>query len=377
LRLAVLHADRYFNVCTFPLRMRSFRVFKYASPVLVYLGSVQSFLGSGWVVLIPLIYAFVLIPLIELALPSNDKNMSEAEEELARSNKVYDWLLYAIVPLQWGALILFLFQMQQPMSTFNLVGKTAVMGLLCGTFGINVGHELGHRNNRVEQFLAQALLLSSLYMHFFIEHNKGHHKRVATPDDPGSARYGEALYSFWVRTVVGSAISAAHIAAAECRRSGRRVFSVRNQFIHFAIIQAAFVTMIGIVFGVKLLLLFVTAAFMGILLLETVNYIEHYGLQRRPTAEGRYERAMPAHSWNSNHVIGRVMLFELSRHSDHHYLASRKYQLLRHHEGAPQMPTGYPGMMILALVPPAWFAVMDPRVKKRAGSFEPATNVTV
>jgi alkane 1-monooxygenase len=357
--------------------MRPFRVFKYASPVLVYLGSVQSFLGSGWVVLIPLIYAFVLIPVLELALPSNDQNMSEAEEELARSNKVYDWLLYAIVPLQWGALVVFLFQMQHPMSTFDLIGKTAVMGLLCGTFGINVGHELGHRNNRFEQFLAQALLLSSLYMHFFIEHNKGHHKRVATPEDPSSARYGEALYGFWFRTIVFSAISAAHIAAGECRKSGKRVFSFHNQLILFVLIQVALLSTVGILFGVKVLLLFVAAAFMGILLLETVNYIEHYGLQRKPTQGGRYERALPAHSWNSNHVIGRVMLFELSRHSDHHYLASRKYQVLRHHEGAPQMPTGYPGMMILALIPPAWFAVMNTRIKKRAGSLEPAVAINL
>jgi alkane 1-monooxygenase len=133
--------------------------------------------------------------------------------------------------------------------------------------------------------------------------------------------------------------------------------------IQVHLIQALFIFVIYFLFGTLPLLLFLAAALQGILLLETVNYIEHYGLQRKALSEGKYERAQPVHSWNSNHVIGRVMLFELSRHSDHHYMASRKYQVLRHHDHSPQMPTGYPGMMLLALVPPAWFYVMNKRVR--------------
>ncbi|RYD88478.1 MAG: alkane 1-monooxygenase, partial [Sphingobacteriales bacterium] len=173
--------------------MSALRTFKYASPLLVYAGALQSFTGTGWVQWIPLVYAWVLIPVLELLIPANGSNLSAAEEELARVNKTYDWLLYIIVPLQWAAVVLFLSAVRQPLPATDLVAKTAVMGLLCGTFGINVGHELGHRTNKTEQRLALSLLLSSLYMHFFIEHNKGHHKRVATPDDPGSARYGEAV----------------------------------------------------------------------------------------------------------------------------------------------------------------------------------------
>jgi alkane 1-monooxygenase len=349
------------------------RFFKYLSPLLVYFGAICSFLDSGFPILIPLLYAWILIPVLELVLPADEGNLSEAEEELARSSRVYDWMLYWIVPLQWAALLLFLKQVSFPQSTFDLAGKTAVMGLLCGTFGINVGHELGHRSNRFEQFLAKTLLLSSLYMHFFIEHNKGHHKRVATPEDPSSARYGEAVYAFWIRSIVGSLISASQIASRDALKKGCRIFSLQNEMIRFLLIEAILVTLIGLYFGPLVLGLFFGAALMGILLLETVNYIEHYGLQRRSSGEGRYERALPEHSWNSNHVIGRVMLFELSRHSDHHYLASRKYQVLRHHEGAPQMPTGYPGMMILSLLPPAWFAVMNPRVKKVAAPMETTT----
>jgi alkane 1-monooxygenase len=249
-------------------------------------------------------------------------------------------------------------------SWWELSGKVLVMGLLCGTFGINVAHELGHRTNRSEQFLAKILLLSSLYMHFFIEHNKGHHKRVSTPEDPASARYGESVYAFYFRSVIFSYLSAWHIANSEMKKKGLPAWHWKNEMLQYQFIQLFFVVTIGLVFGWRECLLFIGAAFIGVLLLETVNYIEHYGLERRKNENGSYERAMPEHSWNSNHVIGRIVLFELSRHSDHHYIASRKYQVLRHHDDAPQMPTGYPGMMILSLLTPAWYAVMNPRVKK-------------
>ena len=208
------------------------------------------------------------------------------------------------------------------------------------------------------------LLLTSLYMHFYIEHNKGHHKRVATPEDPSSARYGEWLYAFYFRSVIFSYISAWEIAGNDVKKKGRSVFSFYNEMIRFHFIQFLFVAAIWIIFGWFACLCFLVAAVIGFLLLETVNYIEHYGLQRKSTGDGKYERAMPAHSWNSDHVIGRLFLFELSRHSDHHYLASRKYQVLRHHDDSPQMPTGYPGMMLLSLFPPLWFIVMNNRVKK-------------
>jgi alkane 1-monooxygenase len=247
------------------------------------------------------------------------------------------------------------------------------MGLLCGIFGINVAHELGHRVDRFEQTLAKALLLTSLYMHFFTEHNKGHHKRVATPEDPSSARFGEPVYTFYFRTIVMSYVSAWHIANEECRKKRGTAFSVHNEMIRFQFLQIAFVALIGWYFGTSAVLAFLGAAFMGMLMLETVNYIEHYGLQRKLGASGQYERAMPHHSWNSDHVVGRLMLFELSRHSDHHYLASRKYQVLRHHDNAPQMPTGYPGMMLLALVPPLWFSIMHKKIKEWQQAHEVAS----
>jgi alkane 1-monooxygenase len=238
------------------------------------------------------------------------------------------------------------------------------MGLLCGSFGINVAHELGHRSNGFERTLSRMLLLSSLYMHFYIEHNKGHHKRVSTPEDPASARYGENVYAFYVRTLVFSWLSAWEIAARDLKKKGLPAFHWRNEMLQYQLIQIAFVAIIWYVFGWRSTLFFLAAAFLGALLLETVNYIEHYGLVRKCRAEGTYERVLPEHSWNSDHVLGRLMLFELSRHSDHHYSASRKYQVLRHHQYAPQMPTGYPGMMILSLIPPLWFRVMHRKMQQ-------------
>jgi alkane 1-monooxygenase len=343
----------------------SIRAFKYASPFIIYIGAFRAFSVTGWEIWLPLIYAWVAIPLIELMLKPVAGNMNAAEEEMAKADKTYDILLYIIVLLQYAALYRFLYCMSHDTMTWvDIVGRIWVMGLLCGTFGINVGHELGHRVNVFEQTLAKMLLLTSQYMHFYIEHNKGHHKRVATPEDPSSARFGEPVYTFYFRTIIFSYFSAWGIANKEVKKKGKPVFSLYNEMIRFTLIQISFVAMVFLFFGWLVTLYYLAAAIIGMALLETVNYIEHYGLQRKFLGDGKYERTMPEHSWNSDHVIGRLMLFELSRHSDHHYLASRKYQILRHHENSPQMPTGYPGMMMLALIPPAWFYVMNRRIKR-------------
>lgn len=341
------------------------RVLKFFFPFVFFATAINAFTTHGWAIGIPLGIAWWLIPLLELLLKPNPANLSEAEEEMAKKNRGYDLLLYLVVPFQYTCLYLFISTWENNSYTvYETAGRIAVMGLLCGVFGINVGHELGHRVNRLEQTLAKSLLLTSLYMHFFTEHNKGHHKRVATPEDPSSARYGEMVYLFYFRTIIFSYLSAWHIANEELKKRGRKVVSIYNEMIQFHLIQLSFVALLFFLFGWLITIYFLISAAIGIMLLETVNYIEHYGLQRKKIAEGRYERAMPAHSWNSDHIIGRIFLFELSRHSDHHYLASRKYQILRHHNNSPQMPTGYPGMMILALIPPAWFYVMNKKVNQ-------------
>ncbi|MCY7422976.1 MAG: alkane 1-monooxygenase [Chitinophagaceae bacterium] len=338
---------------------------KYGSPLILFYLAYLSFTYTGWITFLPIVWSYVVIPLAELFIKPNENNLLDTEEAIAKSDRLYDYLLYIIPLAMYTAVVYFMFSLQQTNLTWiDYTGRIFSMGLLCGVFGINVAHELGHRTNKFEQALAKSLLLTSLYLHFFIEHNRGHHKSVATPNDPSSARLNEWLFSFYGRTIVYSYISAWHIANADMKKKGHAVFSLHNQMILFTIIQVVFVSLIVVLFGWFITLCYLLSAFIGIALLETVNYIEHYGLQRSQIAPGKFERALPQHSWNSNHVVGRIMLFELSRHSDHHFMASRKYQLLRHHPNSPQMPTGYPGMMILAHIPPLFIYVMNRQIKK-------------
>ncbi len=300
----------------------------------------------------------MIIPLIELFTTGSDQNLSEIEEEMAKKDLFYDFLLYSMVPLQYFILGYFLFQISNEGLPFYVkVGMTLAMGMSCGVLGINAAHELGHRTTGYERMMSKMLLLTSLYMHFYIEHNRGHHKNVATDEDPASSRYGESLYRFYIRSVIDSYFSAWNLEAKRLKKDGQPIWSFNNEMVRFQLTQLALILIIGFAFSWSTLLFFIAAATIGFLMLENVNYIEHYGLSRTKKGE-TYERTKPQHSWNSNHPLGRLMLLELSRHSDHHYLASRKYQILRHHDESPQMPTGYAGMMLLALVPPLWFSVM-------------------
>ena len=345
--------------------IKSLKSFKYFTPFVLYILALLSFNGNGLICWTPLLYTFFLIPFVELFIKADPQNLDEVEEALAKKNKAYDLILYAAVIMQYYSLWVFFNSLkQEQLSTIDIIGRVLSMGLLCAAFGINVAHELGHRVNKMEQTFAKMLLLTSLYMHFFIEHNKGHHKHVATPHDPSTAKYNQSVYAFWPQTLIGTYLSAWKIANDEVGKKGKRWYSLQNEMLLFQIIQLLFVLAIYYFFGTMSALLFVLAAFMGGLLLETVNYIEHYGLSRNPTTEAQFERVQPHHSWNSNHIIGRLMLFELSRHSDHHYLASRKYQILRSFDNAPQMPTGYPGMILLSLFPPLWFKIMHQQIKK-------------
>lgn len=339
--------------------------FKYLAffvlPVFTLLGI---FFGEWWCWATP-IYTFGFIPLVEFLAPASTDNATEEQEQFLLNSWIYDALLYAVVPVQYGVMVLFLWKIEGIWADwFQSIGLLFSMGILCGNLGINVAHELGHRLKPLETYMAKALLMTSLYMHFIIEHNYGHHKTVATKEDPASAWKGMYLYHFWVRSMVLSYRSAWEIQMRILERQNRSFFSVKNNMFWFTILQVAALVGVFLAFGWIPMLFFVGAAVIGMLLLETINYIEHYGLRRKVKANGNYERVMPVHSWNSNHLIGRMMLFELSRHSDHHYHANRKYQVLKHHENSPQMPTGYPGMMLLSLFPPLWFMVMNPRVKR-------------
>ena len=311
-----------------------------------------------------LVIIFGIFPIMELFL-------NEKQDIIApNGGKIYDYMLYSIVPIHFYLLYSFLYLVSSgELAGYELIGLTISMGYLCGIYGINAAHELGHRSNKYEQSMAQMLLLSSMYMHFFIEHNRGHHKKVGTPEDPATARKNETVYAFWIRSVSLGYLSAFRLEKNRLKRLHKPWFSINNEFIRFQLIQLLFCILVYFIFGLTALFLFLVSALIGIILLETVNYVEHYGLFRKEIQPGIYEHVEAMHSWNSDLPLGRSVLFELTRHSHHHLNSLIKYPSLESVSGARQLPTGYPGMMILSLIPPLWFNVMNKRLEKVSGSY--------
>lgn len=333
----------------------------YIPPILVFAG----LYFGGIVSYSALLFSFLLVPVLETMLPQRTRNLSEQEVETKLSNKLFDVLLYLNVPLVWGAIVYFLVGLvNQNYTTSELIGNMLSLGVIMGASGINVAHELGHRFNKGEQLMSQALLLPSLYMHFYIEHNIGHHKHVATPEDPATARYNELIYVFWVRSTWQSYVNAWKLEARKLKRDGHGFWSVRNRMIHFTLLQTLYLVIVFVLISWQGLVAMLILATFSFLLLETINYIEHYGLVRAKKKNGDYERVLPKHSWNSNHVLGRVVLYELTRHSDHHYISEKKYQVLDHQEDALVLPFGYPASMLMSLFPPLWFSVMNRKLKE-------------
>lgn len=273
-------------------------------------------------------------------------------------------MLYINLPMLFALIILYFNEISLGnLQTYEVVALTLSTGVMIGAIGINVAHELGHRTNFFDLFVAKSLLMTAFYMHFNIEHNRGHHKYVGTPEDPSSARFNESIYAFWIRSISGVYIKAWKLENARLRKLDISVWSLQNEMIRFHFIQLAYVLIVVYVWSWSIIPYLIAIALIGVLLLESVNYIEHYGLSRKLKPSGRYEAVQPHHSWNSNHDLGRIFLYELTRHSDHHYKASRKYQMLRHFDESPQLPTGYPGSILVALIPPVWFKMMNKRIR--------------
>jgi alkane 1-monooxygenase len=309
------------------------------------------------------IYAFVLVPLLEIIFPVDPSNYGPEERRTKERKKVFDWMLYSNIPVVFGLLALLLHRTTTDvLSLHECIGIVLSVGIVLGTNGINVAHELGHRKEMYHRVLAKILLLPSHYMHFYIEHNYGHHAHAATPEDPATARINQTVYSFWITSIVRQYGNAWRIQMRLLRKDKQGFFNIKNDMLWYTLVKAGYLCGMLFLFGPFTFFMALLAGLVGILMLETVNYIEHYGLMRHKLASGRYERVGEVHSWNSNHVMGRIMLFELSRHSDHHYKASKKYQVLEYHDQSPQMPFGYPTSMVISFFPPLWFAIMNPRI---------------
>ncbi|ARN78477.1 alkane 1-monooxygenase [Nonlabens spongiae] len=338
----------------------------YLVPVFCIIGIA---LKGGFLFLTPVII-FGLVPLLELVMPQVTDNLEEDERSRKLSTKFFDVLLWLNLPIIYGVLFYGIYSYAfSPYSTAETIGLIFSLGIVTGSNGINVAHELGHRQESWERFLGKALLLPSLYMHFYIEHNYGHHQKAATVDDPASARYNENIYAFWLRSVPNQYINAWKIQRQILKSQNQSFFSLNNDMFWYQIIQFNYLLIAGLIFGWQVSLLLIAVAIVGFTLLEIINYLEHYGLQRKKKKSGRYEVVRPVHSWNSNHALGRILLYELTRHSDHHFRASKKFQVLDHHEISPQLPYGYPTMMVIALFPPLWFSLVNKRVPREMVSF--------
>ncbi len=339
------------------------RDLKYLAALTIPLSALVSLYFKGYWSYFTPFYAFVIIPVMEILLPEDAHNLETSEREKKSRNPLFDLMLYLNVPIVYGLLLVYLVAVTtETLADYELLGLMISLGIVLGANGINVGHELGHRQTSAERFLGKLLLLPSFYMHFYIEHNFGHHLHAATREDPATARLNQTVYSFWITSVFRQYANAWRIQRDLLQRQSLSFFSLQNDMFWYVIIELGFLLAVYFLFGLPGVAFVIGAGIVGFLLLETVNYIEHYGLLRKKLPSGRYERVREIHSWNSNHIIGRIVLYELTRHSDHHYKSSKKYQLLDCHEESPQMPYGYPTSMVMSFIPPLWFRIMNPRI---------------
>jgi alkane 1-monooxygenase len=339
---------------------------------------------SVWLWVGPIIILGV-VPAIDLVAGLDRSNPPDDVIEQLESDRYYRWITYLFLPIQYVGFVLAFVWAAKPewlgvaeLSTLDQVGLAVSIGAI-GGIGINTAHELGHKKESHERWLSKIALAQSFYGHFYIEHNRGHHVRVATPEDPASSRFGENFYQFWPRTVVGSLKSAWRLEKKRYARKGKHPFRIGNDVLNAWLMSAVLWGVMIAVLGIGILPLLVIQAVVGFSLLEVVNYMEHYGMLRQKVGVGerqRYERVDPSHSWNSNNIATNVLLYHLQRHSDHHANPTRRYQTLRDFEESPVLPTGYAGMIVLAIVPAIWRRVMDPRVVAHFGGDLSLANIS-
>ncbi|TWG93231.1 alkane 1-monooxygenase [Nocardioides sp. J9] len=348
-------------------------------------------LGWAWVLWIGPILVFGVIPVLDLLAGLDPTNPPDDVIEELENDKYYRWVVFMYLPLQYLAFfgVMYMVAGGNPvagvadllgltdwvatnvsadlvrdfdLSVVDKIGITLSLGMISG-IGINTAHELGHKKESVERWLSKIALAPSFYGHFYIEHNRGHHVRVATPEDPASSRLGENFYTFWFRTVSGSLKSAWSLESRRYARKKTHPFHWGNDVLNAWLMSVVLFGTVIALWGPGTIPFLLLQMVVGFSLLEIVNYLEHYGMKRQKVGERqRYERVLPMHSWNSNNIVTNVFLYHLQRHSDHHANPTRRYQTLRDFKESPALPTGYAGMIDLALIPPLWRKVMDKRV---------------
>ena len=311
---------------------------------------------------IPVVFFYCVAPFLDWVMGEDLSNPPETAVPALDADRYYCRITYALVPVLWAAFIFSAwFVVHCDLPLHGMVAMVLITGSV-GGFCINLGHELGHKNTALERWLAKIVLAPTFYGHFFIEHNRGHHRDVATPRDPASSRMGESIYHFVLREMPGAFRRAWTLESTRLRQAGQPVWSLHNEILQPALITVALWTGLVLWLGPMILPFLVVASFWANFQLTSANYIEHYGLLRQERAPGKYEICQPHHSWNSNHIFSNWALFHLQRHSDHHAHPLRRYQSLRHFDNLPRLPSGYFGMFTVAYIPPLWSYVMDERL---------------
>ncbi|CAH0996694.1 Alkane 1-monooxygenase [Emticicia aquatica] len=327
------------------------------------------FISPNWTFFV-FVYAYILIPILDEIVSRDSQNASAEQYEQLIKDRYFDFLVYSHVYIQYFMLFWCCYILTHDSLTwYQIFGLMLSQGVYASTI-INVAHELGHRASPVAQFHARAALISVCYMHFFVEHNRGHHVHVATPLDPATARKNQTVFAFWKQSLVGGFSSAWDIEQKRLQKNSKSKWDTQNEMIWAVVLPIALCVILTLIFRKSpneivwiVPFFFTIQSLIAILSLECVNYIEHYGILRQEIGNGRYERVNPLHSWNANHFYSNLMLFQLQRHSDHHAYAARPYQVLRHFDESPQLPFGYTMMILISLVPPIWFKVMNKRLE--------------
>ena len=329
------------------------------------------YLGGAWN-FITIVFVFGFIPLADFLIGEDPENMEDSQARVVAEHFYYRlityvWAIFQVAFVIWGVWAM----STSSLSTLEWIGFVVSFSLVTGGIGITVAHELGHKKSKIERFYARLILMTVSYMHFYIEHNKGHHVYVATPRDPATSRKGESFYAFWFRSVFMGYQSAWKLERSRLERKGQAFFGVHNQMIWYSLLPIIFCAVLTVVISVwqgvlvwEVPIFFFVQSVLAFSLLEIVNYVEHYGIVRKEIAPGKYERVNPIHSWNSNHRLSNFFLFQLQRHSDHHANAIKRYQVLKHFDESPQLPSGYPAMILMASIPPLWFKWMNPKLKE-------------
>jgi len=311
---------------------------------------------------LPVLFLYGLVPVLDWLLGSDRSNPPETAVPALEADHYYRRITYALLPILWLAFAFCVwFVARHSLPWHGLLAMVLITGAV-GGFCINLGHELGHKPTPLERCLAKLVLATTGYGHFYIEHNRGHHRDVATPLDPASSRMGESIYRFVLREMPGAFRRAWVLESTRLRKSGLPVWSWHNEILQPALVTLVLWSALLLWLGIGVLPFILAAAFWANFQLSSANYIEHYGLLRQTLPSGRYEPCQPHHSWNSNHIFSNWAVFHLQRHSDHHAHPLRRYQSLRHFENLPQLPSGYFGMFCIAYLPPLWFRLMDERL---------------